>query len=365
MQVPGHILRTLEALVAQDRLRTLPQPQAEMVDFCSNDYLGLGRTGFMGDDMAWGAGGARLLAGTHPAHLNLEALCASHFQGEAALLFNSGYQANVGLLSALGQRGDAFLYDEACHASLKDGMRLSMAGKFSFRHQDLHDLERLLQQAAGNRYIVVEALYSMDGDWCDLQAILELAARHGAWVIVDEAHSTGIVGPSGAGLSVGEGVSGRVLARIHTFGKAVGRMGAVVVGPQALIDFLVNRSRAWIYSTAMPGVMAASIVAAITVSRSMEAERARLVTLRRCLETALREESGAEPVVMDSPIYPLVVPGNGAVKSLAARVRAAGYDVRAVLSPTVPEGKERLRIVLHAFNTEEEAQGLARAIGRW
>jgi 8-amino-7-oxononanoate synthase len=369
MQLPDHILRTLASLEAEDRLRTIPRPKHGLVDFSSNDYLGLARKHFDTDPSILGAGGARLLAGTHQEHLDLEAVCAAHFGAEAALLFNSGYQANLGLLSALGQRGETYLYDEACHASIKDGMRLSMAGKFSFRHNDLDDLERLLKKTQGNRYIVVERLYSMDGDWCELKAIEDLAGWYGAWVIVDEAHSTGISSESrvqraelagGQTLAVG---NERILARMYGFGKAIGRMGAVVVGSQQMIDFLVNRSRAWIYSTAMPAQLAASISAVLMASKEMDAERTRLFELRRCLENALQEECGIQPIVSDSPIYPLIIPGNTHVKAVAARAQNVGYDVRAILSPTVPEGTERLRIVLHAFNTEEEVRGLAKAIG--
>lgn len=361
MELPASILRTLTQLAEEDRLRRIPQPMPGLVDFCSNDYLGLARAAAPASLALAGAGGARLLAGTHAAHIALEAHCAHHFQGEAALLYNSGYQANLGILSCLAQRGDTYLYDDACHASLKDGIRLSMADRFSFRHNDLDDLRRLLLRTKGNRYIVVESLYSMDGDWCDLAGIVALAQELGAWVIVDEAHSTGIVGPAGAGLSVRDSVRVGILVRMHAFGKAIGRMGAVVVGPQPVVDYLVNRSRAWIYSTAMPAGLAQSILEAIVASAGMDAARDKLRALRRCLVAGLTER-GIVAVAGDSPIYPLIVPGAAAAKAVAARGRAAGFDVRAVLAPTVPAGEERLRIVLHSFNTEEEVLGLVEVI---
>lgn len=410
MGLPEFISRTLADLAAEDRLRRIPQPRPDLVDFCSNDYLGLARAAARASAPMSGAGGARLLAGTHAAHLSLERACATHFQAEAALLFNSGYQANVGLLSALGQRGDTFLHDAACHASIKDGMRLSLAQHFAFAHNDLQDLERLLAKTKGNRYIVVERLYSMDGDWCDLTAILRMAEAHGAWVVVDEAHSVGLdvrgetkpdgkseVGsekrkdesekvhgvahrdfpgdrpplstfhfhlassPNGEDSPPSDHEGSALLARMAGFGKAVGLMGAAVLGSQALIDFLVNRSRAWIYSTAMPPALAAAIEGNIATMAGMAAERARLRRLRQELEAALAG-AGWEVVRGDSPIYPLVAPGNARCKALAAKAQAAGFDVKAVLAPTVPAGAERIRIVLHAFNTAEEVRGLAAAL---
>ena len=331
-----------------------------LVDFSSNDYLGLsGRSLPPGEVPEWlGATGSRLLSGNHPAHEALERKCAAFFRAEAALLFNSGYQANLGVLSALPRRGDTILYDERCHASIKDGLRLSPARFQSFRHNDLGDLSRRLANAPGEAWIVAEGLYSMDGDWAPLRGILELAEAHGAYVVLDEAHSTGVCGEGGRGLACGEGLAERVLLRVHTFGKAAGYHGAAVLLPPALKDYLVNRSRPFIYTTALPP--GACEVLAMRLEQMAEADAGRKQL--RVLGMLLADVLGANPGAAGSPIYPVVVPGNAEAKALAAQVRAAGFDVRPILSPTVPAGQERLRIVLHSFNTVEEVRALAEAI---
>ncbi len=361
MKLPLHIHQSLDRLERAHQLREIPQPSSELIDFCSNDYLGLARSAETMSGKMEGATGARLLRGTLSQHLELEALCAEIFKAEACLLFNSGYQANVGLLSCLGQRNDTYLYDEACHASLKDGMRLSNAKRYAFRHNDLSDLKRLLENTTGNRFIVVESLYSMDGDWCDLREISALAKHYGAWIVLDEAHSTGIVGKSGGGYAVEKGIENAVFLRIITFGKALGRMGAVIAGPRKLRDYLVNRSRAWIYSTAMPGLLAQSIVDSLQQMQQMEAERERLVMLRREMEKALYTDKIATSRLA-SPIIPLMVPGNVEAKNFANGLQAAGFDARAILAPTVATGTERIRIVLHSFNKVSEVQHLAKTI---
>lgn len=325
-------------------------------DFTSNDYLGLARrasVGGLGNEAA-GATGSRLLSGNHAAHEDLERFCAEYFQGESALLFNSGYLANLGILSCLPKRGDTILYDERSHASIKDGLRLSPAKRFAFRHNDLSDLDRLLKKAVGTVWIVVEGLYSMDGDHADLSAIVEMAETHGAYVVVDEAHSTGLYGPGGAGLACAAGLQSRILVRVHTFGKAVGMHGAVAVVPASVKQFLVNRSRPFVYTTALPPGLCALLQNRLGEVAAAEAERQALAGLcGQFLEALGRPVEG-----LWSPIVPFVVPGNDVVKALAGKVRAAGFDLRPILSPTVPAGEERLRIVLHSFNSPAQIEKL-------
>lgn len=360
MHLPFHIQKRLDQLSELDQLRRIPSEKEGLIDFCSNDYLGIARFETEISGRIKGATGARLLRGTLKSHLELEAFAAKAFLAESALLFNSGYQANIGVLSCLAERNDTYIYDEACHASLKDGMRLSQAKRYSFRHNDLQDLERLLKQSSGNCFIVVESLYSMDGDWCKLAEIEELAKQYGAWIVLDEAHSTGIVGEGGAGFAVSLGLENAIFLRIFTFGKAIGKMGAIVVGPSVLRDFLVNRSRAWIYSTAMPGLLAESILESLQMMQQMEMDRGQLKQLRQAMNQAF-SPIGFFAEGEGSPIFPLIVPGNSNAKRLAQEFEKLGFDARAILSPTVPVGAERIRIVLHSFNTEEEISRLANA----
>ena len=356
-RIPSHIPALLDRLKAENALRVLPstgQEAASLVDFTSNDYLGLARK-VTGNENGGGATGSRLLSGNHAAHEALERYCAELFQGESALLFNSGYLANLGVLSCLPKRGDTLLYDERSHASIKDGLRLSPAKRFSFRHNDLADLERLLQRAGGTVWIVVEALYSMDGDHADLPAMVELAERHGAYLVVDEAHSTGLYGAGGAGLACREGLQSEVLLRVHTFGKAVGLHGAVVVAPEEVKQYLVNRSRPFVYTTALPAGACRRLEGQLREMVGADGKREQLAELSARFRKAL----GLPDAGLWSPIVPWLCPGNAEVRDLAARVRAAGFDVRPILSPTVPAGEERLRIVLHSFNSTSQVDDLA------
>lgn len=357
-RIPEHIGATLDQLQAAEALRSLRLRPVGSVDFSSNDYLGIASlaTGGLETGLV-GAGGSRLLSGHHALHVALEEVCGEVFQG-SALAFSSGYMANLGLLSAIATRHDTFLYDQAAHASLKDGMRLSPAQAFSFRHNDLAHLAELLARAKGNAFVVTEALFSMDGDQPDLAALVALCERHGAFLIVDEAHSTGVYGDEGQGLVLQAGLGDRVFARVHAFGKAVGRAGAAVLVAPRVRDFLVNRSRPFIYTTAMPLSQAASLVGALQHMRGCTAERARLQGLRQHW-AGLWPESAGSP---DSPIVPVLFPGNAAARAAATALQNQGFDVRAILAPSVAPGTERLRLILHAFNTPAELDALAQAL---
>lgn len=335
------------------------------VDFTSNDYLGMARWKRIGVMDINGSGGSRLLSGNTDTHMAFEAWCADFFRGASALHYSSGYMANLGLLSCLARRQDTYLYDERCHASIKDGMRLSPAKRYSFRHNDPDDLRRLLAKTQGNRFIIAESLYSMDGDLADVAELCEVAETHGAWLVLDEAHSTGMYGPGGRGLAVAEGQESRILARIHTFGKAVGRHGAVVIGPESLKQYLYNRSRTFIYTTAPPEYTVSELQYAIKEVGKRDEDRKRVLDLRRKLEAGLGDIPNLAVPRSESPILPLIVPGNARVRQLAKLLQEDGLDVRPILSPTVPEQTERLRIVLHRFNTEAQVTQLAEAIRRY
>jgi 8-amino-7-oxononanoate synthase len=342
-----------------------------LIDFCSNDYLGFARSAELRAavhqadeaqiDAFTGATGSRLLAGqTHLADA-VERELAAFYQTGAALIFNSGYDANIGLLACLAQTGDTLITDELIHASMIDGARLSYATRHRFRHNDLDDLETKLKQStdkdsAGQVFVAVESVYSMDGDLAPLHDLADLCEKYGAALIVDEAHATGVYGP---GLVVTLGLQNRVLARVHTFGKALGVHGAAVVGPTVLRQYLINFARPFVYTTALPPH---SLLAIRCAHQHLQAnpgagERLhnRINQFRECISTQFPDVRWTNS---PSPIQCLIVPGNDHARFVAAQVQSAGFDVRAILSPTVPVGQERLRICIHTFNTMEDIDQL-------
>ncbi|MFD2247272.1 aminotransferase class I/II-fold pyridoxal phosphate-dependent enzyme [Pontibacter ruber] len=358
---------------AQGNLRAL-KTTAGLIDFCSNDYLGLARSEQLRalihkeedkyKHLPLGATGSRLLSGNHGLFEELEGMIASYHKGEAALLFNSGYTANVGLLSALPQRGDTVFYDEASHASMKDGLRLSFAKTYAFRHNNVEDLRQKLKHATGQVYVVVESVYSMDGDKAPLQELAQLCNEHSIALIVDEAHAVGLYGEKGEGLTVALGLQDQVFAQVITYGKAMGSHGAAVVGPKVLRDFLINYSRAFIYTTGLPTHALVALKCAYTFLPQLSQERERAKKLAHLLYQKLNKLSGIRCTPENSVILSVFLQQPEQLKLLAAALQHDGYDVRPVLAPTVPKGTERLRVIVHAFNTEEEIEGLAQAIAK-
>jgi 8-amino-7-oxononanoate synthase len=343
-----------------------------LIDFTSNDYLGLSRSRALCEMIAArslalqgnvnGATGSRLLSGNSALAEEVERQLAAVFEGETALLFNSGYAANIGVLSALPTRNDTILYDELAHASIKDGARLSLARRLSFRHNDFEDLENKLLRASGHCFIVVESIYSMDGDPCPLVELIEVAERHNATVILDEAHSTGVEGPAGGGMALSLGVADRIGVRIYTFGKAMGCHGACVVGPTVLRQYLINTSRPFIYTTALPPHALMTISCAFTYLAAHPELAGQLATNVQRFSAAMSEKSAF--VSSGTAIQRLIIPGNERVTTAAARLRNKGFDVRPIRRPTVPEGTERIRICLHAFNTPEDIAALAHELNK-
>lgn len=357
----------LEARRAQHAFRSLRLP-AGKVDFCSNDYLGLAinpameaaiAAGLQAGDHRPGSTGSRLLAGNYARIEAAEQQLAAFHQAAAGLIFNSGYDANVGLFSCVPQKGDTIIYDSLIHASIRDGIRLSRAQAFSFMHNDVQDLEKKMKHGTGRIFVAVESVYSMDGDKAPLAGMAALCTQLGAYLIVDEAHATGVVGEQGEGLVQALGLEQQCFARVHTFGKAVGCHGAIVLGSALLRDFLVNFSRSFIYTTALPPASVAAITAAYGLFPGMRAERAHLQALIRQLRQALPE---GRLLPSDTAIQPISVPGNEQARALAEQLQAGGLDVRAILHPTVPKGQERLRVVLHSFNTAAEVERLVKIV---
>lgn len=358
--------RKLRERKDQHAFRRLRLPDGK-TDLCSNDYLGIATRGLIElalagedavvtlQDASHGSGGSRLLAGNYPLIEETEKVLAGFHAVEAGLIFNSGYDANLGLLSCLPQRGDTILYDQLSHASIRDGIRLSFARAFPFAHNDLADLEKKLSAAEGNKFVVTESVFSMDGDQAPLAEMTAVCRRYEAHLIVDEAHATGVIGERGEGLVQVLGLQQECLARVHTFGKAVGCHGAIVLGSHRLRDYLVNFCRPFIYTTALPASAVNAIQMAYRLFPAMQTERIHLQMLIGRFRQANLQFQKLHSL---TPIQGVVVPGNEAVKTLAQELQAAGLDIRPILYPTVPKGSERLRIVLHAFNTMEEMERL-------
>lgn len=347
-------------------LRSLPTVNPNLIDFCSNDYLGFAKSSLLKHKIEAfqqqigtienGSGGSRLLSGNRAFTEETESFIAHFHETESALIFNSGYNANLGLLSSLGQRGDTIIYDELIHASLIDGARLSFADRLKFKHNDISDLELKLQKAKGTIYVAIESVYSMDGDIAPLKEIHRICEKYGANLIVDEAHAVGVFGDHGKGLVYQNGLNGKIFACIVTFGKALGCHGAAVLGSHNLRNYLINFARSFIYTTAMPLHGIISIRAAYTLLAEQDQQQAlhqRIALYRKLISTLKWPRTDSL-----SAIQTLILGNAEKAKNTAVNLQQLGYDVRAILSPTVAIGTERLRICLHSFNTPEEIEGL-------
>lgn len=328
-----------------------------LIDLTSNDYLGFARNKKLAQSIAQaclalaetGATGSRLLTGQSSVYEELEREIATYHRAETALLFNTGYMANLGLLSAVLQPEDTVFFDIHVHASTRDGIRLARALSYPFRHNDLDHLEYRLKKTAGRKFVCVESIYSFEGTLTPLKSLCDLCEKYDAYLIVDEAHATGVIGPQGGGCVVAEKCEERVFARIHTFSKALGVQGAAVLGSATLRNFLINYSNAFIYTTALPAQSLIAIRCAYALLPHAQEERAQLLTLQKALGS-------------HSHIYPIMISGAERVKNLSQKLAANGLDVRPLLSPTVQQGKECLRVCLHAFNTIQEVEILCKTI---
>ncbi|MFN7961427.1 MAG: dethiobiotin synthase [Thermoanaerobaculia bacterium] len=371
MQERGDLERDLAGelarLASSGLLRRLPREPAAAIDFCSNDYLGLARDPRLVAAAAravreHGAGGraSRLLGGGSALERHLEERAAEWLGAEAALLFPSGYQANLGLIPALVGRQDVVLSDQLNHASIIDACRLSRAQVLIYPHGDLEALERLLAGAATarRRLVVSETVFSMDGDLAPLGGLAELAGRHRAALVLDEAHAAGLLGPQGAGAwaALEAAELPPLLARVVTGGKALGAGGALVAGSRVLCELLVNRARSLVFTTAPVPALVAALLAAVDSMPELGERRAACLERARELAAALGlpEPAGA--------IVPVVVGEEGRAMALAEQCRAAGFEVRAVRPPTVPAGTSRLRLVCHATHRPEEVAKLAAVV---
>ncbi|HSY61219.1 MAG TPA: pyridoxal phosphate-dependent aminotransferase family protein [Cytophaga sp.] len=370
MSYKENISKKLTARKSENAFRTLNVREG-LVDFFSNDYIGFARNKELQKEIhskevhynlevCNGSTGSRLLSGNSALAESVEQYLARFFKVESTLLFNSGYAANLGVLSALPQKGDTILYDELIHASLKDGARLSFADRIPFRHNDLEDFERKIKKSKGDIFVILESIYSMDGDQALLKDIIRISKQYNACIIVDEAHSTGTCGPIGQGLVLAENVADDIDIRIHTFGKAMGIHGACVAGSRELIDYLINFSRPFIYTTAFSPHSFFSVQAAF---EKLEKSASIIEALNKniqLLSAGLNAFDGY--TVSHSPIHVLKVGDTNNVKQLATVIQNTGFDVRPILSPTVKKGEERLRFCVHAFNTKIQIEELVSAL---
>jgi 8-amino-7-oxononanoate synthase len=361
---PAHV-RSLTALAGRNRLRQLAH--CDGWDLSSNDYLGLAGSAELREDFmqavaggaAMGSGGSRLLRGNHPAHTRLEDEAASMFGAEASLYFSSGFLANAAIFSTLPQRGDIVVHDALIHASVHDGMRLSRAEAAGAAHNDADAFNDAIVRwrrdgGTGRPWLAVESLYSMDGDTAPLDDLVALADRHDGVVVIDEAHATGVLGPDGCGL--GAHLKGRPnVISLHTCGKALGLMGALVCAPRVLVDFLVNRCRPFIYTTAPSPLIAEAVRLALMRVLKDEGSggqlRRQLHRRVRQVGAALSAKCGLKPT--GTHIQPILVGRDYSALQLADGLQKRGYDIRAIRPPTVPEGTARLRMSL-TLNVPEE-----------
>ena len=360
MNLPKSLQNKLENRITNDSLRSLTLND-NLIDFASNDYLGFSKNKNIFQNthqllidknlQVNGATGSRLLSGNYGLFEETENYIAKFHQSEDALLFNSGYDVNVGFFSAVPQRNDVILYDELSHASIRDGIQMSLAKAYKFKHNDLVDLENLLQKFKLDNievYIVTESVFSMDGDSPDLKKLVAVSEKHNANLVIDEAHALGVFGLKGEGLIQSQNLQDKVFARIMTFGKGLGCHGSVILGNTYLKQYLINFCRSFIYTTALPPHSIATILTSYKELGKSED------LIKKLHENSIYFNEIVQDSSFTSSIKSIVIPGNYNVKKAALHLQKNGFNVKPILSPTVPEGQERLRFCLHSYNSKEE-----------
>jgi 8-amino-7-oxononanoate synthase len=388
MKFPKNLSSKLEFRQQNNALRKLSLPN-ELIDFASNDYIEFSKNQSIFEQthqylldtncLQNGATGSRLLSGNHKVYQAAETYIANFHQAESALIFNSGYDANVGFFSSVPQKGDLILYDELCHASIRDGIQLSNAKSYKFKHNDFEDLERKIVNfnecyksnlsnpsifhLPSSLFIVTESVFSMDGDCPNMEELVAVSEKHKCYLVVDEAHSLGVFGGKGEGLVQMLGLQDQVFARIMTFGKGLGCHGAAIVGRQELKDYLVNFARSFIYTT---GLSPHSVATILVAYQHLETEKQSIEKLRENIIhfNQVKNLLGLKPIFVrsKSAIQSAIIPGNQNVKAIANSLQEKGFDVKAILSPTVPEGQERLRFCLHSYNSAAEISEVLRLL---
>ena len=368
---PKKLQEKLNQRSANNALRSLSVSESR-IDFSSNDYLGLAKEGSILEKASQmlashplknGSTGSRLLSGNYPLYEEVEGFLADFHETEAAVIFNSGYDANLGFFSTVPQRGDIIIYDQWVHASIRDGIQMSHAKSYKFLHNDINNLKAVCKMHTNALstnaviYVVTESVFSMDGDSPDLQTIANYCEEEGFYLVVDEAHATGVFGAKGAGLLQATGIHAKVFARMVTFGKALGCHGAAILGSASLKKYLVNYARSYIYTTSLPPHAVATILQAYNfLAFDTGQKRQQLLLQNIAFFNKEVQKVGLHSffIPSNSSIHSCLIPGNKRVKMSAEKLERFGFDVKPILSPTVPQNSERLRFCLHSFNTEKE-----------
>jgi len=373
---PEKLKSKLDTRFANNTLRELGN-QNNLVDFYSNDYLGFSKSAsifnqthqYLVDNKIAqnGATGSRLLSGNHSLYNVVETMLCEFHNCEAALIFNSGYDANIGFFSSVPQRGDIILYDELIHASIRDGIMMSNANAYKFDHNNLNDLNTKLsirtdsKSRESNIYVVTESVFSMDGDSPDLKVMSEICKKHSAHFIVDEAHALGVFNTKGFGRIQELKLENEIFARLVTFGKGLGCHGAAILGGFTLKQYLVNFARSFIYTTALTPHTLATIKTAyehLVLSKENGNSHHDIQKLKHNINHFNLEVNRLNLenhfLKSNSAIHSCIISGNESVKSIAKELQNGGFDIKPILSPTVKEMHERLRFCLHSYNSEKE-----------
>ncbi|PZD78973.1 pyridoxal phosphate-dependent aminotransferase family protein [Mesonia sp. K7] len=370
-ELPQSLQSKLKERKQNKAFRTLSVSKREVIDFYSNDYLGFSKNKKIADRAeqilqqekieTLGATGSRLISGNSAFYEKVEQQIANFHQEESALIFNSGYTANLGLLSCVPQKNDVILYDELSHASIRDGILLSNAKAYKFKHNNTKDLESKISKfkpQSETIYVVTESVFSMDGDQAPLETLVKTCLANQVYLIIDEAHALGVYGRNGVGLVQKLNLQNQVFARVITYGKALGCHGAVILGNKELRDYLINFARSFIYTTALPPHHLTVISAAYQELGKTDA----LIKLKENISYFKKSVSKKgltnKFIESNSAIQSFIIPGNEQARNLAEQIQAQDMMVKAILSPTVPQGKERIRICLHSFNTSQEIDTL-------
>lgn len=354
--------RKLQQRLLNNAVRVLGN-QSNLIDFSSNDYLGFAKSETIFDKSHQflidknfkinGATGSRLLSGNHQLYTEVETFLSEFHQSESTTIFNSGYDANIGFFSSIPQRGDVILFDEHIHASIRDGIQLSNAKNFKFKHNDLNSLHEVLQRNQNNNsdiYVVTESVFSMDGDSPNLVTMSEVVKKNNAFLIVDEAHAVGVFS---AGLVQRLNLQNDVFARIITFGKAIGCHGAAILGSKELNEFLVNFTRSFIYTTGLSPHSLATIQCCYNELLKQDQNKNKLLeNIDHFIQEVKRLNLKFIPSC--STIHSCIISGNESVKAISNKIKEKGFEVKAILSPTVSENRERLRFCLHSYNSKKE-----------
>jgi len=369
MRREAHLLRSRVQLQSPQSITPIINGR-QMLSFCSNDYLGLANHPDIAaamtksiEDSGVGSGASHLINGHHHEHECLEKELAEFTGREAALVFSTGYMANVGIMAALMGRRDTILQDRLNHASLIDGALMSQAKMLRYRHNDIGHLRRQMNHTQGKKLVVTDGVFSMDGDCAPLTDLASVCVEHDAWLMVDDAHGFGVIGPQGSGLVNKLGLSSaQVPLSMGTLGKAFGTSGAFVAGDQSTIDYLLQTARSYIYTTATPPAIAAATRQALKLVKNADAERKHLSELITRLRQGVMD-IGLQLMNSDTPIQPILIGENEAVMKLSAQLNDRGFLVTAIRPPTVPAGTARLRVTLSATHSFAQVDELLNALG--